>query len=79
MRQNVLGELEYVRESAEALRKAMALFEQARAAAEKISECSVGQQSLVPITNSVGFLLIELINHGDYGYLGSGSVINLFL
>jgi prefoldin subunit 5 len=54
LRHSVSAEVEYMSESANALRKAMSLFEQARVAAEKMSECKEGQESLIPITNSVG-------------------------
>jgi prefoldin subunit 5 len=53
-RQQVKDDLEFMNESSVSLRKAVALFEQARIGAEKISECRDGQNTLVPITNSVG-------------------------
>lgn len=48
-------------ESAAALRKAMGCFESARIAAEKMAECEEGQQTLIPITNSVSFLDLDEI------------------
>jgi len=50
-------------ESSVSLRKAVALFEQARIGAEKISECRDGQNTLVPITNSL-FMKGEIVNPG---------------
>ncbi|KAI6213874.1 Prefoldin, alpha subunit [Aphelenchoides besseyi] len=52
-RQTISAELEFMHESCGSLKKAITLFEQARAAAEKMATCKIGQTSLVPLTTTL--------------------------
>ena len=62
-RQSVSAELEFMSGSSNSLRKALALFEQARVAAEKLGECKSGQRSLVPLTSSVSALIVGQLDY----------------
>ncbi|KAI6200157.1 hypothetical protein M3Y96_00703200 [Aphelenchoides besseyi] len=52
-RQTISAELEFMHESCGSLKKAITLFEQARAAADRMSTCRVGQETLVPLTTTL--------------------------